>query len=564
MDLQILYNNPSHEKRKSKKHKRTHVKENTMAKLRKKKNPRTVYKRDDSVTKLTRSGKPQKSGPAFKVGKINVMSLPEINKRYQDLSSVRRKISDMKASDDVKTKLLEKQNAEVVKLGDINARAKAMLKKEKEIMAAKGYLADETLSEKDAKIAMKKLENEIKERQRDLDYAAAQNKKAEAAIVRDLNKISSGIKKKKSAKKKTAKKKPAKKKPAKKKPAKKKTAKNTPAKKKPAKSVSKRTSKKSTRKSPRRYARKRNPIEVLENPVIEILDNPKKSSKKASKKKVSKKKSSKKKVSKKKSSKKKSKKIEKDGQKTHGKKKTHSRKKASYKAKALDIKPKSKSKKTYKKTKSKNKRKMNPDKKIQGESMASKFQKGFQDVTKHNVMEASGLAVGGVALKLYNHHLKSMVVNLPGIKNLYQAIPKAAAPLFDGLFDILIASAAGHIISKATKGNETAESISKGIIGASVVSLSMKLTQSVYAGMGKEMNGFVAVPTMDGIIAVPDMEGIIAVPQMDGLGQYSSDADFGQLDNSADFGAILATPEMEGMGDADFGEYAFEDEGADF
>jgi len=552
MDLQILYNNPS-------KHKKAHKrKENPMAKLRKKRNPKTVYRRqDDQVTLLTAAGKPKKVGPLFRIGKVDMPSQKAIDRKRKKLSDMDEKILKKGIAPADKSRLLTKRKKAVKALEESLEKAHKKLGGEIKRMQEKGYGADETLTVKKAMAQIKKQKADIKKADSVLDKELKLNKEFTKVVKSKRKKKVEAPKKKKKA------------------------------------------SKKASKKGARKHRRRRNPskIEALSNPTIEVLSNPKKkkakksykkpskkkkASKKSSKKKSkkivkdsSKPKSSKKKSSKKKSSKKKSSKKNKSifeeifsskKSKKKGKKKKSSKKKArkgkgkgkkSYKAKALKIKPETKAKKSYKK-KSKNKRKSNPS---GGVGMASKF----EQITKHEVMEATGLAVGGVALKLYNQHAKSIIVNLPGIKNLYQMIPAKAAPLFDGVIDVLLAAAVGHGITYASKGNAKAESISKGLIGAAVVSFAMKATQSAYAVAGKQMNGFVAVPSMDGIIAVPEMNGIIAVPEMNGFGE----ADFGSFAGDGDFGAIIASPEMEGLGEADFGEadfgeFDYQDEGADF
>jgi hypothetical protein len=540
MDLQILYNNPKVEKRKEK----------SMKVKRRKKNPVNIYRK--AKRDLGPSGKPNKpmKGPGVKFGKVNFPSEKE-RTDYQTFVLDRISEIDKNVKDDNKKgKLIDKiKKRQTLYRKALAARLKR-LKAEEDKMKEKGYILDQGLTKKEA---VAKLREESK--------AISRAKKADADLDKKIKKMLSNEKVKSS------------------KVLGKKASKKKKAKKKSTKRRGKALKGKSS------YKRKKNPgIKVLDNPMaIEVLDNPrrkkkgskKKSSKKVSKKKSSKRKSSKKKSTKKVSKKKSSKKVsKKKSSKRKGSKKKSSKRKGSKKKSAMALEQAPSSKKSHKKKsrrkgkrkaikassykKGKHKRKSNPER---GAGMASKF----EQITKHEVMEASGLALGGVAIKLYNQHAKSFVVNLPGIKNIYQMIPAKAAPAFDGLIDVLLAAAVGHGISYASKGNAKAESISKGLIGAAVVSFAMKATQSAYAVAGKQMNGFVAVPSMDGIIAVPEMNGIIAVPEMQGLGE----ADFGSFAGDGDFGAIIASPEMEGLGEADFGEadfgeFDYQDEGADF
>lgn len=568
MDLQILYNNPSHKKKKSKSHKggamakkrtkkasakKYHSSGKKQHQFKKKRNPKMYYERTGVVKprlnifgeEVTRNVK--KKLPKFVEGKVNFLENDQIQKRTEKFEKA---IAKIQSGDRVATN--KKEAEKIIKVFE-NLRDKFEkkikktaedLEREEARMAEIGYTRT-GVKKAQAKEANRKEQEENRKEKAELNKF---NREIDQ-MIHFLGKAT-GTKKKKKAKKKSAKRRsskprrknnpsievldnPRKKKKARKKAGKRKSAGRKKAGRKSRKYISKLKNRpylgesfvpagessdkygmfKKKKKSGGESAKKAGRPKKKNNPSskIQVLDNPKKKKKKSKKVKSKKGKS----------------KVKKSKAKTKAVSTRKKYKKARYKVKS------------------------NP-----GANMASKF----EQITKHEVMEATGLASGGVLLKIYNQHAKQAVVNLPGIKNLYQMIPAKAAPLFDGLVDVLLAAGLGHIISKASKGNAKAEAISKGIIGAAVVSFSMKATQSAYALAGQQMNGFVAVPSMDGIIAVPEMEGIIAVPEMNGFGE----ADFGQFDSDADFGAILATPEMEGMGEADFGEYEYEDEGADF
>ena len=547
-----------------------------MGSVKKKRNPKAVYKRATGIP--GKDGKTVKvKGPSFKIGKVDVPDNEQLAKDRAKLVEIEKTITDRKMPDSAKEKILKSYKDARVKYIDGLKRKLANREKESARLNKRGYYRDLSLSPKEAAAKMKEEKMDIVRSKKDVQKLKEQLLKQEAKSKKDLDRVISSISGKKPSKKK-ARKKAGKKKAAKKsvkkkstkKPSKKKSS-TKPSKKKVSKKPSKKKSSKRSYKAGKKKTTKRrkNPIEVLANPSkIEIMDNPRK--KKASKKKAKKsgkkkssKKSGKKKSSKKSGKKKSSKKVSSKVEEVKTKKKARKSKgrKKSYKAKSVKAKSTKKSKAAFKKKKHKIKK--NPQR---GSGMASSK---FEMVTKHDVMEAGGLAVGGVAIKLYNHHLKQKFVTLPGIRNIYSMIPAKASPAFDGLIDVLLAAGLGHLASfaakKAGKGQDQAEAFAKGLIGAAVVNFAMKSTQSVYAVAGKQMAGFVAVPSLDGIIAVPEMNGIIAVSEMNGLG----DADFGQYGNDADFGAIIASPEMEGMGEADFGEadfgeYEYEDEGADY
>lgn len=541
-----------------------------MGSVKKKRNPKAVYKRATGIP--GKDGKTVKvKGPSFKIGKVDVPDNEQLAKDRAKLVEIEKNIKDRKMPDSAKEKILKTYKDAQIKYIDGLKRKLANREKESARLNKRGYYRDLSLTPKEAAAKMKEEKMDIVRSKKDVQKLKEQLSKQESKSKKDLAKLISSISGKKPSKKK------ARKKTGKKKAAKKvaKTVSKKPSKKKPSKKSYKAGKKKATK-------RRKNPIEVLANPSkIEIMDNPKrkkagkkkarkkvakKASKKAAKKtgkKKSTKKSGKKKSSKKSGKRKSSKKVVTKVEAVKSKKKARKSKgrKKSYKAKSVKAKSTKKSKVAFKKKKHKIKK--NPQR---GSGMASSK---FEMVTKHDVMEAGGLAVGGVAIKLYNHHLKQKFVTLPGIRNIYSMIPAKASPAFDGLIDVLLAAGLGHLASfaakKAGKGQDQAEAFAKGLIGAAVVNFAMKSTQSVYAVAGKQMAGFVAVPSLDGIIAVPEMNGIIAVSEMNGMG----DADFGQYDSDADFGAIIASPEMEGMGDADFGEadfgeYEYEDEGADY
>ena len=540
MDLQILYNNPSKKKRK----------ENPSMRTRKKKNPVNVYRKA-----RTESKKPIK-GPSIRFGKVDFPSLEQRQARdkaiLDALTNVEENIKDPKA----KAKALKKYQDLRTKYRKSLANRIKSLTSEEDSLKNKGYISDKTISIKEAK-------SKLREEAKAIEDDKRNQKKIESDIAKLLAKTDKSLglstgkrrKKKKTVASKKAvkkvvrkKKRPAKK--AKKKVAKKSTAKKASGKKKVS-HKKKKVSRKSKASKGRRVRRKKNPITVLSNPSkIEVMENPNKKGSKKKSKKVSKKKT-------KKSSKKKSKKASKKKSKgiieglkdvfsSKKKKSSKKSKKASYKAKGA---------KKFKKGK-KYKVKNNP-----GVSMAkSKFEK----ITKHDGMEVAGLAGGAAALQAYNGYVKPFILSkVPFIASMYSKVPAGALPMVDGLVDVLLAGGVAHLASKYAPG-EKMDAVTKGIIGAAVVSLSMKATVAL---------GNATIGPMQGIIGVPSMNGIIAVPA--GMGAITMESDFQGMGASgmtnSDFGgADMGTAYIQ---DADYGsesmsgsdvEYSDESEDSDF
>jgi hypothetical protein len=533
MDLQVFFNNPSHERKR---------KEKPMRSLRKrKKNPvKAVYRKDNvgykpmSLEKRLAAGLKigakesfTPKGQKLVVGKVKVFTdkerktiLGKIDKSIAEM----RKASHVKGADKAIEKAVKERAAVEKKIKDGYER----LKKEEGRMAKKGYRPRPDLSEKKA-TQMMKSETKL------LKKAEERIAKARKKLVQELKKTKSVSKKVASeakSKKKTRKSKAAKK--VAKKVTKKKATKKKTSKKASKKKSTKRSSPKRSHRRGRSHRRRSNPI-IASNPVIEILDNPKKTAKKASKKKA-KKKASKKKASKKSSKKKSSKKVIDLIDDLVAPKKKKKKKKSSKKSKKVKIKATHKAKKnsrksSYKKTKHKVKR--NPS---FGGAM-SKLNDFTQQHLAHDLAEAGGLFAGGAVIQGVNHLTNKFV---PQIKEMAAKVSPGLARSMDSILPLVLA-AVGHKYVQQPH----LKAVLKGVIGASVVNLGT----SAYIAAAR-MAG--AQTQLSGIIAVPEMNGIIAVPSM---GAFRS-ADFGAPEGitSADFGGYVTEP-MSGsyMQDADFG-----------
>lgn len=506
MDLQILYGNPTPDKKEKKMRQK---------KLRKK-NPVAVYRKAKVAADSKAAGR---KGPSYRFGKVDVPSTRDVAKIAQKISTaVARveKIPDSKKKLKVIADLKKKNNQYRVKVGKLMQKQQGEAKR----MLNKGYIQEKGMTPKQGKAELKKEQNE-------LNRAKKAAKAMDARIAKALKGASSiSIGGKKRKKKKASKKV---KRVTKRKPSKRKASK-TVSKKKSSKRVSKKkSSKRKTRASKaRRVKRKKNPITILSNPV-EILENPKRRSKKKASKKVSKKKASKK-VSKKKSKKRKSRKTKKS-----------SMKKSAMAAVEAQVKPKkrkAKKRKSFKKAKALSapkagkKKKKNPSYKKSGYKLQKnpfggamdKVEKFTKNVLAHDLAEAGGLLVGGASIKAVEHLRKKFA---PQISSMVAQVPFIGAFLEKNI-DTILPLTVGIVVNKYVQ-NDKAQAVAKGMIGASVVNIGT----SLYIAAAKMVD-----PTMAGIIAVPNMNGIIGVPEMGAMKMVGDFQGLGAQDiTGADFGA---------------------------
>lgn len=256
---------------------------------------------------------------------------------------------------------------------------------------------------------------------------------------------------------------------------------------------------------------------------------------------------------------------------------SHAAPKKSHKKVAKKAHKKAHKKVTFKGRKGARKVKKNPFKKHKyflksnpfGGAM-NKVEKFSKNVLAHDLGEAGGLLAGGAAIQGIKHLQAKFAPNLPSMLAKVPFVGNFLGSNLDTIIPLLV----GAGIHKFAK-NSKAQSVAKGIIGASVVGIGAKVYIAAANMAGANLSGIIAVPSMNGIIAVPSMSGFGAMKMVDDFGAAPasiSSADFGGAQGvgleggylqSADFDSaapkVMAARQPDSLGSYDM-EYSEEGE----